>query len=79
MAPIFDRNARVFACCQAEIEAAKERERQAQLNSGVPLCEKGSGVLGDSGRTGVLTAKACTRIRDGTIETGPRTGALLFF
>ena len=65
----------------AEVQAARQRELEAQKASGVPFCAENdpTKVLGDSGRTGVLTAKACQRVRTGLIETGPRTGALLIF
>lgn len=65
----------------AEVQAARQRELEAQKASGVPFCAENdpTKVLGDSGRTGVLTAKACQRVRNGLIETGPRTGALLIF
>lgn len=65
----------------AEVQAARQRELEAQKGSGAPFCAESdpTKVLGDSGRTGVLTAKACQRVRNGLIETGPRTGALLIF
>jgi len=65
----------------AGVDAARQREFEAQKASGAAFCEERdpSKVLGDSGRTGVLSAKACMRVRDGQIESGPRTGALLIF
>lgn len=57
-----------------ETAAAKQREREAIENSGVPACDN-SGPWGSA--TGLLTAKACSRVRDGSIEQGKRTGFFL--
>ena len=45
-------------------------------NSGVEPCQES--VWGN-GQDGLLQAKACYRVRDGVIESRPRTGALLIF
>jgi len=58
-------------------EAAKVRAAEAALASGVPPCE--SSVWGGAGQTGLLSAKACARARDGMIEEGKRTGAFIIF
>ena len=59
-----------------ETEAAKEREIEKQLASGVKPCK--SGVWG-SGQSGLLQAEACVRVRDGFGEEKARTGAFLIF
>ena len=57
-----------------ETAAAKEREREAIKASGVPPCDN-SGPWGSA--TGLLTAKTCSRVRDGTIEQRERSGFFL--
>ena len=69
-----ERAAVVIARANAAKEA-KEVQAAALRASGVPTCEKG--VYGTN--KGLLTASACARERDGTIEARPRTGALLIF
>ena len=59
-----------------ETEAAKEREIEKQLASGVKPCK--SSVWG-SGQSGLLQAEVCVRVRDGFGEEKARTGAFLIF
>ena len=60
----------------AEVKEAKAREVERLRASGVPLCQESAW---GKGSTGLLSATACTRERDGFIEEGKRTGFAVVF
>ena len=53
-----------------------KKARERADNSGVPLCEEG--VWG-SGNTGLLSATACRRERDGMVEKKSSSGFMVVF
>ena len=53
-----------------------QRSQERIAASGVPPCE--SGVWG-SGNTGLLSAKTCSRVRDGLVEETKKTGFGIIF
>ena len=64
-----------------EAAAAKAREAElvnSRIEDGLQPCE--DSVWGGSGQTGLLSAKACARLRDGLLENGRgRTGFFVVF
>ena len=59
-----------------ETEQAQQRSRERIAASGVPACE--DGVWG-SGNTGLLSSKACARVRDGMLQERKATGFFVVF
>ena len=59
-----------------ETKETLERSREKALSSGVPLCPENKNF---GSNTGVLSAKACSRVRDGLIDQRKATGAFAVF
>ena len=59
-----------------ETKETLERSREKALSSGVPLCGQNKNF---GSNTGVLSAKACSRARDGLIDERKKTGSFAVF
>ena len=74
-AAVKDARAAVAIQRMEETKVALERAQEKAAASGVPACP--DGVFG--GATGVLSSQACSRVRDGLIDSKQGSGFLVVF